>query len=199
MTQTKDPKAGVITKPEITQQPCSCMKGMVNCGSCGGSGMRRCGTCAGSGRVKSFDQLTVRFHTPRQAEVVDSTEVPDDTFLTLKGDVLIDEHGKRIESARAFTPGVDDCAAKMLRDSHRVNPDQIRILAQHLRVERIPVTDIKYTYAGVDHKLWICGKEQLVHAPNAPWQRNRFMWMMIGIGAGVAAVIGLIVFLMTRP
>jgi hypothetical protein len=198
MVPTKDMKGNITSTPQTTQQHCSCLNGLVPCGSCGSTGMRRCSTCAGSGRVKSFDQLIVRFHTPRQTKIVDATPVPDDTFLTLKGDVLIDDQAARIDSARPVNPGVDDCVRDLLAASHRVNTDQTRILAQHLRVERIPITEIHYSYAGVEHKLWVCGKEHQVHAPNAPWHRSRFMGLLIGVALGVAAVIALVVFLLMR-
>ena len=46
-------------------------------------------------------------------------------------------------------------------------------LLQALRVERIPLLEIDYKYAGVERKLWICGQQQEVYAPKSPWRRQR--------------------------
>ena len=49
--------------------------------------------------------------------------------------------------------------------------------------------EVNYTYAGVERKLWLCGNENEVYAPNAPWNRLRLMWTILTcVGVGVLAV-----------
>jgi hypothetical protein len=63
-------------------------------------------------------------------------------------------------------------------------------------VERLPLYEVQYKYAGVDRKLWICGNEQGIYAPRAPRNRQRLFWVIAGTALAVAALIGLGVFLL---
>jgi hypothetical protein len=50
-------------------------------------------------------------------------------------------------------------------------------------------------YAGVDRRLWIYADGQ-VHAPGAPWRRDR-MWTIFG-GVAAAILIAIVVTLLLR-
>ena len=66
------------------------------------------------------------------------------------------------------------------------------MLLQELHVKQIPQLEVQYMYAGVDRRLWICGQEERVHAPGAPWHRGRY-WLLVGcaVAAAVVAIAGL--------
>jgi hypothetical protein len=166
---------------------CSCANGRVRCRSCGGNGRVTCATCSGSGQVVTLDQLTVRFQSLVKGEVLDWTPVPDNLIGKLTGDVLIDEKTPHIESAPPVSPEVDSHVAALLQASHDLDEDHARILLQHLHVERIPVFQIDYTYAGRDRQCWICGGERFVYAPHAPWPRGRLAACITGAAMAVVA------------
>jgi hypothetical protein len=176
------------------RRPCSCAGGTVSCGRCSGRGIVTCGSCEGSGRLKTFDQLVVRFQAATQGELLDTTPVPDGWLGGLSGDVLVDERAPRIEQVTPVTPDVDRKAAGLLAKAHQVDEDRARLLLQALRIDRIPLYEVKYKYAGVDRQLWICGTEKDVYAPHAPWHRQRFFWLIAGVVLAVALVVGLLLY-----
>jgi hypothetical protein len=160
--------------------------------------MRRCSTCAGSGQVKTRDQLVVRFQTAKEGEVLDVTPVPDRWLGTLTGEVLVDKKARRIDGCDGVPDPVVRKAGDLLAKAHAVDEGQVHILLQLLHVERIPLAEVHYKYAGVDRQLWICGREQEVYAPNAPHNRTRIFWTAAGAALAVAVLVGLVVFLLTR-
>lgn len=180
----------------MENKPCtSCSGGMVRCGACSGTGVQRCGGCAGHGQVKTFDQLIVRFQTAKQGELLDVTPVPDPWLGRLSGDLLVNRKERLIAACPGGVPAeVVAKADDLLAKSHAVDEDRARILLQMLHVERIPVYEVGYTYAGTDRTLWICGREQELHAPGAPWNRQRLYGVIAGSVAVVAAAVAAAVY-----
>lgn len=174
---------------------CTCSGGQVVCSGCGGACFVGCGACAGSGRVKTFQQIVVRFLNAKQGEVIDVTPVPDKWLGSLSGEVLLDEKSQRIEACGDLPESVAVKARELLTRSHAVDARQDKILMQLLHVERIPLQEMHYKYAGVERLLWICGAEQAVYAPNAPWNRGRLFALIGGAAVAVAAVVGFVVWL----
>jgi hypothetical protein len=191
------PASGQNAQPTFrtARRGCTCNGGQVMCSGCGGNGMVRCGSCAGSGQVKTFDQLVVRFLTAKEGEVIDVTPVPDKWLGSLRGDVLFDQKAPRIDGCDSVPPSVAQKANELLARSHTIDEKQDRILLQMLHIERIPLQEVTYKYAGVQRQLWICGAEQALHAPKAPWNRQRLFALIGAIVVGIVALIGLIVFL----
>ncbi|MFO0928220.1 MAG: hypothetical protein U0736_14475 [Gemmataceae bacterium] len=181
----------------VIRRPCGCGGGLVVCPGCAGGGLVRCDGCAGSGQVKTFDRLVVRFHNAKQGEVLDVTPVPDDWLGRLAGDVLVDVQAPRIDDCPPEVPEtVAAKARELLARSHAINADQERILVQLLHIERLPLHEVRYRYAGVERQLWICGTEQALHAPKAPWNRTRLYQLLGGIGAAIVALIVVIALLL---
>lgn len=188
----RDAQGQTIMVPRMIQHRCSCADGLVRCPSCSGNGLQTCSRCQGSGRTKSFEQLIVRFQAATQGEILDVTPVPDKWLGTLSGESVIDRKDPRIDTALSITPEVDAKVHDLLAESHAIDTGQARILLQALHVERIPLVEVDYKYAGVERKLWICGQQQEIYAPKAPWRRQRvFMVALAGVLA-VAAVAGAI-------
>jgi hypothetical protein len=188
----------VVTQLVTVRNNCTtCLNGRVTCTSCSGNGRKTCPGCEGSGNVKTFDQLTVRFRAPAETEVVDATGVPDAMLRALKGDVLVDRRAPRIEGCEGTPAEVEERARQMLRKAQAVDERTARVLFQELHVERIPIHEVGYSYAGVSRKLWICGHERQVHAPGAPWRSGRLWALLGGIAAAIVLVI-LIVILLSR-
>jgi hypothetical protein len=175
---------------------CACNGGQVVCSGCSGAGIVRCGGCAGSGQVKTFQQVVVRFLTAKQGEVIDVTPVPDKWLGTLTGEVLADENSPLIRGTSGLPEHVARKAQELLDKSHEVDQQDDRILLQTLHVERIPLQEMRYKYAGVERHLWICGAEQAVYAPNAPWNRGRLLALIAGCAGAVVLIVGLVVFLL---
>lgn len=187
---------GAAPAMRTVRRPCGCGGGLAVCPACAGAGLVRCESCAGSGQVKTFDRLVVRFHNAKQGEVLDVTPVPDDWLGRLSGEVLLDVQAPRIDACPAGVPEtVAVKAADLLTRSHAIDADQDRILVQMLHVERIPLHEVRYRYAGVERQLWICGTEQALHAPKAPWNRGRLYQLLAGVGLLVVVLVGVILWL----
>jgi hypothetical protein len=204
METGRDGQGNVVSVPRIVRRACGCAGGQVRCSGCSGNGIRRCPECDGSGRIKTFDQLVVRFQSAKEGELLDVTPVPDSWLGSLKGKILVEQRARFIErcdpaSADETVPAeVVEKANALLANSHAVDEERARILLQLLHVERIPLHEVSYKYAGVERKLWICGKEQGIHAPHAPWNRKRLGWLIAGIVVAVVAVAVLIAYLLSR-
>jgi hypothetical protein len=176
----------------VERRRCHCGSGQVRCSACAGNGVQTCARCEGSGRTKSYQELVARFHVVKQVKVLDDTPVADKVLGGLSGDTMIDVRRREIDRADTVAPDVDACVNTLLSESHAVDARQQRVLLQELHVKRIPQLEVEYMYAGIDRRLWICGHEQRVHAPGAPWHRGRY-WLLVGcaVVAAAAAIAGL--------
>jgi hypothetical protein len=193
-----DAQGTSVPVPRTERRPCSCGGGLVRCSQCSGRGIVTCADCAGSGKVKTFDQVIVRFQAATQGEVLDVTPVPDPWLGKLSGQVLVEQQAPRIEQFDPVTPEVDQKARDLLSKSQAVDEDRVRILLQALRIQRIALHEVTYKYAGVERRLWICGDEQALYAPKAPWNRSRLLLLVTGLVVGVAALVGLVAFIFMR-
>jgi hypothetical protein len=192
----RDAVGNQIPQARTVRRPCTCSGGRVVCSECSGNRVLRCRGCAGSGQIKTFDQLLVRFQTAAQGEVVDVTPVPDKWLGGFSGAVLIDQKARRIESCESLPEPAARKALELLDKSHEVDEQQTRIILQLLHVERLPLYEVRYTYAGVERHLWICGNERDIYAPNAPRNRQRVFWVAAAIALAVAGLIALALFLL---
>lgn len=182
------------------RRPCSCLNGVMTCPGCGGNGIIRCRSCQGSGQVKTYDVLVVRFQNAKQGEVLDVTPVPDNWLGSLSGESLFDRKAPRIDESELdpISEPFTIKARDLLRQSHDIDEKHERILVQMLHIDRIALQEVKYTYAGVDRTLWICGKEKGVYAPNAPWNRSRLFFLITGSVLAAAGIITWITYLFMR-
>jgi hypothetical protein len=185
MVPSRDAAGNTTMLAQQVERPCICSGGMVLCSICHGNKILRCETCDGSGSVKMFDQLVVRFQTASQGELLDVTPVPDKWLAERTGELLLDERKPRIDELPPLPESAARKATELLQKSHEVDERDYRTILQHLRVERIPIHEVRYKYAGQERKLWICGNEQDVYAPKAPWNRARFLGL---VAAGCVAV-----------
>jgi hypothetical protein len=198
MDTVRDAQGHALPSARTVRRPCSCSGGQVVCRRCGGNRVIRCPGCDGSGRIKTLDQLVVRFQTATQGEVLDVTPVPDKWLGRLSGEVLVDEQAARIDRCASVPEAVARKAGDLLTESHAVDERQTRIILQLLHVERLPLSEVRYKYAGVERQLWICGQEQDIYAPDAPWNRQRLGWLIAGAVCAVAALVGLGLLLALR-
>lgn len=194
----RDDHGNPVARITTVQENCNCANGKVTCGSCSGNGRILCPGCAGSGCVKTFDQLTVRFRCDTQREVLDATDVPDHLVGGVSGAVVVDERAPRIEEAPAVDPEVDRRVRALLEKSQAIEERQTRVLLQELHVERVGIHEVRYKYAGQVYRLWICGNEQRVHAPSAPWLRKKLAILLGGAAALVLVLIVVIVLFLAR-
>lgn len=194
----RDPMGNMVTRQIFVSERCSCDGGRVTCGTCGGNGRVVCSSCEGSGRVKVFDQLTVRFRPVAQQVVLDPTDVPDNEVARMTGDTIFNQRADLIESVPSFTPELDRQIQELLQKARADAARQTRLLFQHLHVERVHIHEVTYQYAGVDRRLWVCGKEEFVHAPHAPYQRGKLFGILAGVGLAVAALAAVLVYFLTR-
>jgi anti-sigma-K factor RskA len=171
---------------------CACGTGQARCSACAGNGVQTCARCEGSGRTKNYQELVARFHVVKQVKVLDDTPVADKVVGGLSGDTVLDVRRREIDQVEKIEPEVDTCVSTLLGESHAIDTRQQRILLQDLHVKEIPQLEVEYMYAGVDRRLWICGQEQRVHAPGAPWHRARY-WLLVGsvVAAAAAALASL--------
>jgi len=185
----RDANGNMVQVARTVDVRCACGDGRVRCNTCSGLGMVTCGDCAGHGRIKTFDQLLVQFKTTTADELLDITPVPDRWFRKLTGQAVVDLKSSQVERFDPVTAEVDQKASEMLAQSHDVHSDRSRVILQSLRIDRIPLNQMVYKYAGTERSLWICGQEQEIYAPQAPWNRTLFTVL---IGAGLLAAVGLI-------
>lgn len=195
METARDASGNVVNVPRLIQRPCHCGNGRIVCTTCQGSRVLVCPTCTGTGALRTFDELVVRFQVAAQGELVDVTPVPDPWLAKRAGEVLVDSRQPQIDDVANLPEAARTKAKQLLDRSHDVDTREFRILLQHLRVERIPIHEVGYTYAGEEKKLWICGTDRAVHAPAAPWNRARMYALFAAIAIPVA---GLLFWLATR-
>jgi hypothetical protein len=195
MRPTHNPRGKTTFRTESVRSNCPhCFHGRVSCSTCSGNGRVTCPQCEGHCRVCLYERLTVRFRNKSQYEVLDTTEVPDENFERLQGEAIFTRHAPRIEAVPDLPPTVEQSGQKLLRQSQAVDAREARVLFQDMAIERVPVHEVQYMYAGVDRRLWIYGDGQ-VHAPGAPWRRDR----MFAIAAASVLVIGVVTaFLLLR-
>jgi hypothetical protein len=165
----------------------------VTCPTCSGNGRITCPSCEGTGNVRTYDQLTVRFCEATQNELLDPTDLPDKLLRDSKGDAIFSERAARIDASPGMPQHVEKCSRTILQKSHAFDRRDTQMLFQDLAVQRIPVHEVAYMYAGVDRRLWVYGDGQ-VHAPGAPWRKGR-MWAIIGGVAGIIALVVLVLLL----
>ncbi|MBI2824370.1 MAG: hypothetical protein HYX69_06750 [Planctomycetia bacterium] len=182
----------------FVQVRCACGDGQVRCNACSGLGVQTCSQCTGTGRMKVFEQVAVHFKPVVLDELLDVTPVPDRWFRQLSGDTLVNEKSSRVDRFDPVAPDVDRKAGELLTRSHGVDGAQSRIILQTLKVDRVPLNELDYKYAGVERKLWICGQENQIYAPKAPWNRSLFT-VLTGVGLLAAgALIAGVVYLLVR-
>jgi hypothetical protein len=192
----RDAQGSPFPQARTVRRPCTCSGGRVVCSECGGNRVLRCRGCAGSGQVKTFDQLLVRFQTAAQGEILDLTPVPDKWLGRFSGEVLFDQRARRIETCESLPEAVARKALELLGKSHEVDEQQTRVILQLMHVERLPLHEVRYTYAGAERRLWICGNEQGIYAPNAPRNRRRVFLVATAIVLATGALVGLAMFLL---
>jgi hypothetical protein len=173
----------------------SCFQGRVSCSSCSGNGRVTCPQCEGHCRVCLFERLTVRFRKRSLYEVFDTTEVPDENFEKLTGEAIFSRHAPRVERVTGLPPAVEQSGQKLLRESQTVDQRQARVLFQDMAIERVPVHEVHYMYAGIDRRLWIYGDGH-VHAPGAPWRRGRLVGILAAAAGAIIVVV--VLFLLLR-
>jgi hypothetical protein len=194
----RDAQGNAVPMTRTVRRPCQCRGGLVRCPACSGNGIITCPECAGVGQVKTYDQIVVRFQAASQGEVLDVTPVPDQWLGKLSGEVLVDQKARRIDGCPSVPDDVARKANDLLATAHAVNEDQSRIILEALHVERVPLHEVRYKYAGVERLLWVCGKERDVYAPKAPWHRGHLAALVGGLVLAALAGLGLIALLLTR-
>jgi hypothetical protein len=183
-----------VTQMVTVRNDCPvCSHGHVTCPTCSGNGRITCPSCEGTGNVRTYDQLTVRFCEATQNELLDPTDLPDKLLRDSKGDAIFSERAARIDASPGMPQHVEKCSRTILQKSHAFDRRDTQMLFQDLAVQRIPVHEVAYMYAGVDRRLWVYGDGQ-VHAPGAPWRKGR-MWAIIGGVAGIIALVVLVLLL----
>lgn len=193
-TSTGTSTGTTTIRTEVVRNDCPhCATGFVTCTSCSGNRRLTCPSCEGTGQVRTFDQLTVRFHDDTSTKTLDTTDLPDDLLREPPGELVLEERKPRIEGCPGLPTAVTESCKSMLRQSQQVDERARRLLFQELTVARVPIHEVHYRYAGVSRRLWIYGNGQ-VHAPGAPWRRDR-LWTLLGaIAVGVALVVMLILW-----
>ncbi len=184
-----------IAVPRFVQRPCGCGNGRIVCITCGGRGIVVCGTCRGAGQLKTFDQVIVKFLRSKHGDLLDLTPVPDNWFGRLTGEVLRTTRATRIDHVEPYNEEIDKRVQALLDRSHSLENDQSRILLQQIHVERIPLHEVPYRYAGVERRLWICGNEKAVYAPDAPWNRSRLALLIASVLFGLIIFIAFFLYL----
>lgn len=189
MEPARDHTGKPIMVPRMVQRPCHCGTGLIVCTTCQGSRFLTCPTCTGSGAVKTFDELVVRFQVAAKGELIDVTPVPDKWLAKRGGVAVLDVREPRIERWEKIPDAAEVKVQELIERSHAVDASEYRILLQHLQVECIPIQEVRYKYAGAEKQLWICGSDQAIYAPAAPWSRSR----MYGLFAAIVVPIGILI------
>jgi hypothetical protein len=183
--QAQDAAGKPTTQMVSVRSDCPhCFHGHVTCPACSGNGRVTCPSCEGTGHVRTFDQLTVRFHNATQKEVLDATDLPDELLREQKGDAILTQRAERIDSTPGLPQHVESTSRALLQKSHTFDQHDTQLLFQDLGVERIQVHEVAYTYAGIERRLWVYADGQ-VHAPDAPWRRDRLFYIVGGIAATI--------------
>jgi hypothetical protein len=194
--QTQDATGKPTTQMVSMRTDCvHCFHGQVICSACSGNGRVTCPSCEGTGNVRTFDQLTVRFRDATESELLDPTDLPDELLHKLNGDVIFSKRAERIDASPGVPAHVESASRTILQKSHTFDQRATRLLFQDLAVERIAVHEVVYTYAGVERRLWMYADGQ-VHAPDAPWRRDRLFYILGGVAGAV--IIAILLALLLR-
>ncbi|HEY7329230.1 MAG TPA: hypothetical protein VH592_16430 [Gemmataceae bacterium] len=196
MRNAQDSFGNTVMQPVQVRENCTCFSGKVGCTACGGQGTVVCGDCKGSGRVKTFEQLTVRFRVDSQVEVIHATKIPDKLLQQVHGETLVDDRATPAATCPTIEPRVDEHTAKLLKKAQAVPEGQTRLLFQDLHIEYVGIQEVRYRYRNSSPKsLWIYGSEQQIYAPGVPRPWGRFAAILLGcallIGILVAVVASL--------
>ncbi len=157
---------------------CSCGNGKLVCDVCRGSGHAACASCGGSGRVVRFREVVRRFDTRHSSKVIPAdgiaiahlVDVP--ALRRATGDVAwegsVEQLDERLDAgAPAQVPGPVWRAAQELAREHVAREaageardaaqatggeakakGERRVLSRQMRITRIPLTHVEYTFAG---------------------------------------------------
>ncbi len=198
MRSEKDANGNPVMRPVTVEVKCTCFDGTATCNHCGGNGRLTCGTCAGGGKVKVFEQLTVKFRAELVTDVLDATDVPDNLVAGAKGETVAHKRAPLLTDVPSVEPDVDRRVGKLLEKAQAVEESCLHVLFQALHVERVPIHEVRYHYAGKGRRLWVYGTDFRVHAPDAPWRSQRLWGILLGIVGAIALILLLIVLLASR-
>jgi hypothetical protein len=170
------PASGVtIPCPDCTDGtiPCTCNEGKVVCETCKGTGYDLCPACSGTGRVVRHTQVVRHFDTHihqhtlpygdsaaaswvthemlRKVHAEDAWDGPTSAMVAgAPASVPADVWAAAIAFAR--TPGEP-------QESSPAAPGDRRVIARRLRLSRVPVTRVEYTFAGKPFSFIAVGRE----------------------------------------
>lgn len=193
MRNEQDASGNMVMKPVEVRDRCTCFDGKVGCSTCGGQCTVVCGDCQGNGRVKTFEELTVRFRVDSPIEVIHSTKIPDKLLQQVHGETLIDERTAPAVKKPIVDPRVDERIAKILLKSQSVPEGRTRLLFQHLHIEYVSIQEVRYRYRNSPLKsLWIYGGEQRIFAPGTPWPWGKLAAIVLGCALTVGVLIAVV-------
>jgi hypothetical protein len=154
---------------------CSCGNGKLVCDVCKGSGHAACAKCGGSGRVLRYKEIVRRFDTrmytrsipPADAEI--ARHIDEAKLRRATGEEVwegvVEQVGDR---APEHVPSVVWAAARELVSQYAADasaqsgdadqtPDR-HVVARQVRLSRIPVSRVRYTFLGHPFEFLAVGK-----------------------------------------
>ena len=172
------PASGVtIPCPDCTNGtvPCTCNEGKVVCATCQATGYDRCPACSGTGRVVRHAQVVRHFDTHihqrtlpygetqaagwvthemlRKVHAEDAWDGPTDAMGSIGAPESVPADVWTAAVAFARTPGGEPQASSPAAPSER------RVISRRLRLSRVPVTRVEYTFAGKPFSFVAVGRE----------------------------------------
>ncbi|XP_006825749.1 protein SSUH2 homolog [Saccoglossus kowalevskii] len=149
------------------------------CSGCSGTGRIRCRTCHGDGRIpcqicdgyrqlKWFIELCVQFTNHTGEHFVDSTSIPHDLMRQAKGQIALQNGGKRVKPIDSY-PNTEICEGSKKLYNIQVNETvNEKILQQKHTLHVVPVAEILYAWNGKIYKFFVYGHDHKIFVPEYP-------------------------------
>ena len=170
------PASGVtIPCPDCTDGtvPCTCNEGKVVCETCKGTSYDRCPACGGTGRVVRHTQVARHFdtHIHQRTLPYGNTEaagwVTHEMLRKVHAEDAWDGPTSAMSAGAPESVPADVWAAAVAfartpgepQASSPAAPGERRVISRRLRLSRVPVTRVEYTFAGKPFSFVAVGRE----------------------------------------
>ena len=154
-------------------------KGKLICSKCQGQGTQPCPQCAAKGKVLRGLSFKVSYFPRHERATAHDAETPKDLVPDSvpegKAPKLLEKEGASVAgvelpSAAAHLKTALDGLVKQSESGKAGQAGETRVVAQLLRVERIPVYAVVYRYAGKIFDVWLTALDNKAVAKESPFK-----------------------------
>ncbi|XP_066474169.1 protein SSUH2 homolog [Tiliqua scincoides] len=145
--------------------------GRKRCSTCSGRGHKTCATCQGEKRLLHFIQLMITWRNNVHEFISEHSELnfPRELLSKATGENIFKDQNTLVYPLVDFPyPEISLASQRAIGEHNAAFASTSRILQQRQTIELIPVTEVRYQYAGKQYLYYIYGMENKVHALDYP-------------------------------